>query len=139
MLHSPLDIVEYHHHNDMDLFPDYNRQVPFGCGTSIMYNYLDYRFKNNTNCTFQIVTYVTETYLCGELRASALQDRSYHIHEADAHFIKINDDYFRKNKIIRRIIDKRTGNEVKKETLIQSNAKVFYDEKFINKDLLYTE
>ena len=51
-LHSPLDIVEHHHHDGLDMFPDYGRQVPFGCGTSIFYNYLDYRVYNNTNTTF---------------------------------------------------------------------------------------
>ncbi|MEG0693784.1 MAG: VanW family protein, partial [Oscillospiraceae bacterium] len=30
VLHSPLDIVEHHHHNGVDLFTYYNRQVPFG-------------------------------------------------------------------------------------------------------------
>ena len=41
--------IEHHHHDALDLFPDYNRQIPFGTGTSIAYNYLDYRFKNTTN------------------------------------------------------------------------------------------
>ena len=43
VLHSPLDIVEYHHHDNLDLFPDFGRQVPFGIGTSVFYNYGDYR------------------------------------------------------------------------------------------------
>ena len=33
-LHSPLRIVEYHHHDGVDLFPDCGRQIPFGIGTS---------------------------------------------------------------------------------------------------------
>ncbi|WP_442871372.1 VanW family protein [Anaerotignum sp. MB30-C6] len=49
----------------MDLFPDFDRQVPFGIGTSIAYNYLDYRFKNNTTNTFQIFVYTSQKYLCG--------------------------------------------------------------------------
>lgn len=40
ILHTPLKVVEYHHHDGVDLFPDYGRQVPFGVGTSIMYNYI---------------------------------------------------------------------------------------------------
>lgn len=69
ILHTPLEIIEHHHHDGFDLFPDFNRQVPFGTGTSIVYNYLDYRFKNNTDQTFQLIIYVTDTHLCGELRA----------------------------------------------------------------------
>ena len=138
VLHSPLEIIEHHHHDGIDMFPDYGRQVPFGCGTSIMYNYLDYRFKNKTNSTFQIITYTTETHLCGELRVSEPQQFSYHISEEEAHFIKIDDVYFRKNTIIRKTIDKHTGNEVARETIKRSHAKVLYDEKFINKELLRT-
>lgn len=41
VLHAPLTITEQHHHDQFDLFPDFGRQVPFGTGTSIFYNYLD--------------------------------------------------------------------------------------------------
>ena len=136
VLHSPLDIIEHHHHDGFDMFPDYDRQVPFGCGTSIMYNYLDYRFKNNTNFTFQIIVYTTETHLCGELRASDVLPLSYHILEEDAHFTKIDEVYYRRNTIVKKVIDKHTGNETNRTIIKKSNAKVLYDEEFINKDLL---
>lgn len=139
VLHSPLEIVEHHHHDDIDMFPDYGRQVPFGCGTSICYNHADYRFKNNTNTTFQIVVYTTETHLCGELRASESQSISYHIAEEDACFVQLDDGYYRRNTIVRQVVDKRTGNELKKEVIKHSNAKVLYGEEFISKDLVRTE
>ena len=44
ILHTPLEITEHHHHDALDLFPDHKRVIPFGTGTSICYNYLDYRF-----------------------------------------------------------------------------------------------
>lgn len=28
VLHSPLTVTEHHHHDQLDLFPDYHRQVP---------------------------------------------------------------------------------------------------------------
>ena len=68
ILHSPLTITEHHHHDQIDMFPDHGRVVPFGTGTSVAYNYIDYRFKNNTSNTYQLIIYVTEKYLCGELR-----------------------------------------------------------------------
>jgi len=126
VLHSPLDIIEHHHHDRVDLFPDYGRKVPFGCGTSIMYNYLDYRFKNNTGSTFQILTRITETHLCGELRVCSLQENSFHILEEDAHFAKIGEYYYRKNIIVKRVIDKRTGKELSKKIIKKSHAKVMY-------------
>ena len=60
ILHTPLQIVEHHHHDGLDLFPDFNRQIPFGTGTSIVYNYLDYRFYNPTDATYQLIVYVTD-------------------------------------------------------------------------------
>ena len=60
VLHSPLRIVEYHHHDGVDLFPDCGRQIPFGIGTSISYNYLDYRFQNPTGTTFQLLVWTTD-------------------------------------------------------------------------------
>lgn len=131
VLHSPLDIIEHHHHNSMDLFPDFNRQIPFGTGTSIMYNYLDYQFKNNTDYTFQLVTYTTDTHLHGELRCTNLLDRSYHIVEEDHFFSMENDGYYRNNKIFRNVVDKNTGNIITKEFIIENHSKVMYNRKYI--------
>jgi len=136
VLHSPLEIIEHHHHDNIDMFPDYGRQVPFGCGTSIVYNYLDYQFKNNTDVYFQLVVYTNETYLCGELRASKPLESSYHIVEEDKHFYKKGDDFYRCNKIYRSVVNKRTGNEIERELIKESNAKVLYDEEFIDKELI---
>ena len=38
VLHTPLVITEHHHHDGYDLFPDFGRTIPFGTGTSILYN-----------------------------------------------------------------------------------------------------
>ena len=60
ILHSPLTIVEHHHHDGLDLFPDFGRQIPFGTGTSILYNYKDYRFRNDTPLTYQLLVHTGE-------------------------------------------------------------------------------
>ncbi len=127
VLHTPLTIVEHHHHDGMDLFPDYNRQVPFGTGTSIVYNYLDYRFKNESDITYQLVTYVTDTHLCGELRASAELPIKYHIKTENERFVRIKDTVYRKGQVYRICIDKTTGNELSRELIRDNNAQVMYD------------
>lgn len=127
VLHTPLDIVEHHHHDGFDLFPDFNRQVPFGTGTSIVYNYLDYRFKNNTDKTFQLITYVTDTHLCGELRCTEELDKAYHIVSEDEHFIRIGETVYRKGKVYRKTIDKRTGDVLMNELIRENYAIVMYD------------
>lgn len=127
VLHTPLTIIEHHHHDGLDLFPDYNRQVPFGTGTSIVYNYLDYRFKNESDITYQLVTYVTDTHLCGELRASNHVPVKYHISAENEHFVRIDDTIYRRGQVYRVCIDKTTGNELSRELIRENNARVMYD------------
>lgn len=134
ILHSPLTILEHHHHNQIDMFPDYGRKIPFGTGTSIMYNYLDYQFVNNTDQTFQLVTYTTDKYLCGELRSNKQLEYSYHIEEENSCFVKESDGYYRNNEIYRKKIDKKTGNQINKVLVIKNRSKVIYEEKYIPVD-----
>ena len=135
ILHSELTIIEHHHHNSLDLFPDYGRQIPFGTGTSIVYNYLDYRFQNNTKRTYQLIIYTTAEYLCGELRSDQVEATKVHIYEEEAYFYEKVGQVFRHNKIYRRVNDKRTGQEIKNELLLENNSRVVYDRKLIDPHL----
>lgn len=134
VLHSPLTIIEHHHHNQIDMFPDFGRQVPFGTGTSVMYNYLDYQFINKTDQTFQLIVYSTDDYLCGELRSDKPIDHSYHVVEENSYFIKEQDGFYRNNEIYRKQIDKKTGQLVNKTLVVKNHAKVLYHEKYITPD-----
>lgn len=127
VLHSPLEVVERHHHDKYDLFPDYNRQVPFGVGTSIFYNYLDYRFFNPTDITFMLVVYTTEEYLCGELLADKELSKAYHIKSQNDRFIKEDGKVYRCGTVLRNVLDKETGNVISKEVIGKNHAEVLYD------------
>jgi vancomycin resistance protein VanW len=131
VLHSPLEVVEHHHHDGIDLFPDYGRQVPFGVGTSIVFNYLDYRFKNTTEATYQLIVYTTPDYLCGELRSDVQIDFSYHIKAMDEFFSRESDGIYRNGQIIRNTVDKRSGHTVQSELLKTNHAKIQYDVSFV--------
>lgn len=133
VLHTPFEIVEHHHHDGVDLFPDFGRQVPFGVGTSISYNYLDYRFKNNTEQTFQLIVYTDEKYLNAELRAEKPLEVKYHIQSRNEHFAEENGIYFRCGEVWRECIDKSTGKVLKSRLIKTNHARVMYDEKYINK------
>ncbi|MCL2494327.1 MAG: VanW family protein [Oscillospiraceae bacterium] len=130
-LHSPLEIAEHHHHDAYDLFPDFGRQVPFGCGTSIQYNNLDYRLTNNTEYVFQLRVWTDETHLCGELRADKPMPFRWHVKETESRFVRQGEDLYRENVILRRTIDPVTGNTCANEVMRRSHAKVLYDEKYI--------
>ena len=127
VLHAPLEIVEHHHHGGMDLFPDFGRQIPFGTGTSVVYNYLDYRFRNNTDKIFQLIVYTTDEYLCGELRCSDELGIKYHIKSENERFVKTDDVVYRKGEVYRECIDKLTGNIISRELIKSNCAKVMYD------------
>lgn len=127
VLHTPLEISEHHHHDGLDLFPDFGRQVPFGVGTSVFYNYLDYRFVNNTDMSFQLIVCTDDTYLCGEIRADRPLSQKYHILAENEYFSKENGIVYRNGEIYREIIDKRTGKSISKELIKSNHAKVMYD------------
>jgi len=127
VLHAPLKITEHHHHSGMDLFPDFGRQIPFGTGTSIVYNYIDYRFRNDTDKTFQLIVYTTDEYLCGELRCSESLDIKYHIKAENERFVRENGVVYREGEVYRECVDKITGNTVSRELIKSNHARVMYD------------
>ena len=131
VLHTPFEIIEHHHHDGFDLFPDFGRQVPFGVGTSISYNYLDYRFRNNTDRVFQLIVHTDDAYLNAELRAEAPLDVNYHIFVRGERFVKENGVYYRCGEVWRECVDKVTGKMLKSELLKTNHARVMYDEKYI--------
>ena len=127
VLHSPLTITEQHHHDQFDLFPDFGRQVPFGTGTSIFYNYLDYRFRNDTEQTYQFLIHTTPTHLCGELRAETPLAVKYHITAENEHFVREDGIVYRCGTVYRTAVDKATGNALSRELLRRNHARVLYD------------
>ncbi|MBP2269270.1 vancomycin resistance protein VanW [Pseudarthrobacter sp. PvP004] len=136
VLHSELTVVEHHHHGDLDLFPDYNRQIPFGSGTSIIYNYLDYRVRNDTDQAYQFLVTTSDEHLRGELRAERAPEVKFHIREEDAYFHEVDGHVYRHNKVMRLTRDKRTGLVTSKEPIIENNALVVYDRTHINAPIL---
>lgn len=127
VLHSELTITEHHHHDGVDLFPDHGRQIPFGTGTSISYNYLDYRFRNDTQNTYQLLIRVDGEYLCGELRAISAQEHTFHIYAEGEHFTKEDGIIYRNGMVYRDTIDRVTGQSVERQLIRKNHARVMYD------------
>lgn len=127
VLHTPMRIVEHHHHDGIDLFPDYGRQVPFGTGTSIFYNYLDYRFTNPTDISFQLIVYTSEKYLHGQIRADKPMSCKYHIKSEDEFFSEENGCVYRNGKVFRECVDVKTGCLISREPIKTNHARVMYD------------
>ena len=127
VLHSELTITEHHHHDGYDLFPDFGRQIPFGTGTSIMYNYLDYRFRNDTGRTYQLIVYTDGEYLFGELRADRPQSVEFRISSRGERFVRENGVVYRCGSVVRTTVDRSTGDIISEEIIRENRARVMYD------------
>lgn len=126
VLNSPLTVTELHHHSDA-LFPDERRRVPFGTGTSVLNNYVDYRFKNNTSQPVQLVVWLEDGELCGELRSERQYPCRYKLYEEDNRFVEENGKWYRLSKVWRSVIDRATGEELRRELILDNHSLVMYD------------
>lgn len=136
VLNSPLDVTELHHHSDA-LFPDERRRVPFGTGTSVYYNNVDYRFTNNTKQDVQILVWIENGELCGELRTTEPFRYRYKLTEENNHFSLENGEYYRISQVYRIVIDKSKNEEIRKELILDNHSKVMYDYSLIPKEQIW--
>ena len=121
-LHTPLSIKERWRHS-YDVFPDINRTIPFACGATLSYNYVDLQLENNTDKTFQIKLWLDEEYLNGEIRCDCDLNLQYEIFETD-HLFQHQwwGGYTRHNRIWKRITDLK--NNTKTEELVAENSAI---------------
>ncbi len=133
ILHSPLEVTEFHKHSDA-LAPDEGKRVPFSAGTSVCYNHVDYRFKNNTDQNVQILVWCEEEKLYAELRSEKEYPWRYELIEENHHFAKEGDKYYRISEIYRNVIDKSTDTILKKELILNNHSEVMYDYSLIPKE-----
>lgn len=125
VLHSPLDITELHFHSDC-LAPEKEHKV-FSSGTSVDYNYIDFRFKNNTDQNFQLLTWCDEVKLYAELRCEKPVEFEYELEEENRHFEKVNETYYCFSKIYKVSKDKNTKAIVAKDIIRNNKSEVMYD------------
>lgn len=127
VLHSDLTITEHHHHDGLDLFPDFGRQIPFGTGTSISYNYIDYRVKNETKNTYQLRLWTDAKYLHGELRAIEPLPQTFHIHAENEFFSREQGVVYRNGEVYRDTIDPVSGKCIERQLIRTNHARVMYE------------
>jgi len=124
-LHTPLTVVERHHHS-FDLFPDHGRTVPFGSGTSIFYNYVDLRFYNDTNATYQFCVQLTDAFLVGSVASDCPPAAGYRVEERGHRFERVGSRWYRENEIWRLTLDAASGEVCGEELLMHNRAEVKY-------------
>jgi vancomycin resistance protein VanW len=125
VLHSPMTVTQRSTHS-FDPFPDNGRVLPWGVGCSIVYNYVDLQFRNDTEQTFQLRLSVGDRYLEGEILADVPAESSYRVFAKGERFLRVGADYFRRNEIWRTVIDRRRGTPVRDELIRENVALVKY-------------
>lgn len=135
VLHSPLTVIECHEHSDA-LVPEHGKRVPFSSGTSVSYNYIDFRFKNDTEQDVQILVWCKDGKLYGELRSEREFPYYYEIIEENHHFHKDRDKFFRISKIYRNVMERSSGAIADKQLIRDNCSEVMYDYNLIPKDLI---
>ena len=136
VLNSPLTVTELHHHSDA-LFPDSGRRVPFGTGTSVFYKNVDYRFMNSTDRPVQLLLWLTDTELCGELRTTEPFPYIYRITENNQGFVEENGVFYRISQVYRHTLDKEQS-IIKRELILNNHSKVMYDYSLIPENKIIT-
>lgn len=137
VMHSPLTITEIHHHSDA-LAPDPDNQyTPYGAGTSVNYNFIDYRFRNDTDQPVQLRAWCDGSILKAELRSTKEFPYNYRIVGENHHFHKEeNGKFYRKSKIYRETIDKATNKVINRELKWDNRSEVMFDYSLIPQELI---
>lgn len=125
-LHTPLTITERWRHG-YDVFPDSNRTIPFACGATLSYNYVDLQFRNDTNSSFQISLWIDDDYLNAEICSGSRSGYHYEVFETD-HMIKLQSwgGYTRHNRIWQRKTETITG-AATEELIAENHAIMMYN------------
>jgi vancomycin resistance protein VanW len=125
-LHTPLQVVEHHHHG-FDAFPDDHRVLPFGSGATVFYNYGDLRLRNPTDMVVQLRAWLTDTHLHGEIRSDREWPYAYHVVERGHRFVRGPDGRtYRDNELWRRTTERATGATLREELVTVNHAEVKY-------------
>jgi len=135
VMHSPLTVTELHHHSDA-LAPDPEGiRKPYSAGTSVNYNYVDFRFRNDTDQPVQLCAWCEGDDLRTELRTTKEYPKTYRIAESNHHFHKEdNGKFYRISKIYRETIDRVTGEVIAKELKWNNHSEVMFDYSLIPSD-----
>ena len=131
-LHTPLTIKERWRHS-YDVFPDINRTIPFACGATLSYNYIDLQLKNDTKDSYQINLWIDDEYLNGEIICNSNLNLEYEIYETD-HLFQHQwwGGYTRHNRIWKKITNLET-HETTDELVTENNAIMMYNPMLENK------
>lgn len=105
-LRGAMTVTERHRHS-LDLFPDDNRTVPFGCGATVFYSWADLRFVNPLDQPVSIHLAIADGRLRGALRCATDPGLTVEVYEVGHRFVRdAAGVVWRENQLRRRIADR---------------------------------
>jgi vancomycin resistance protein VanW len=125
-IHTPLTVTERWRHN-YDVFPDSNRNQPFGSGATVSYNYIDLQITNYTQEPFQLFVWVDDGKLFGEWRTVSMPQYSYEVYEREH---SINHEWwggYVRHNVLHRKVKNLNINEVTDEYIVENHAIMMYE------------
>lgn len=136
VLQSPLTVTEFNMHSDA-LAPDENGiRVPMSAGTSVNYNYEDYRFRNDINDDIQLLAWCDNENLYCEIRSRKPFPNRYEISEEGHHFSCENGIYYRNSRIYKDTYDKKTNKLIEHQLVLDNHSEVLFDYSLIPTELI---
>jgi vancomycin resistance protein VanW len=124
-LEAGLRLVERHRHS-LDLFPDHQRTVPFGCGATVFYNAADLRFENPLDQPVLLRMRVIGGELLGQLCTRRDPGWRVTVYEVGHRFYQQAGQWMRENRIRRRIVT-RAGVVLADHEVVENRARVLYE------------
>ncbi len=118
-------IVERHRHG-LDLFPDHQRTVPFGCGATVVWCHTDLRFQNPFAVPVVLRTRVDDGSLTCVLRTADDPGIRVEVREVDHRFFRAGTAWMRENRLLRRIT-RSDGSVLVDEELAHNVGRVLYE------------
>lgn len=124
-LFTPLTIVERWRHSH-DVFPDVNRTVPFGSGSTCAYPSLDLRLKNTTNQPFQLCLEIGVTHLQGEWRSTVPLEYHYEVYEASHEITSDFTGRYIRHNVLRRKVFNSENLQIADQLITENRALMMY-------------
>jgi vancomycin resistance protein VanW len=124
-LRGGMKIVERHRHG-LDLFPDHDRKVPFGCGATVFYNYADFRFENPLPLAVLLRLRIADRHLVGELWTTEDPGWTVEIYEVGHRFYREGDHWMRENHVWRRF-RREDGTLLLDQEVAHNRGRVLYE------------
>lgn len=118
-------IVERHRHG-LDIFPDHQRTVPFGCGATVVYSYADLRFENPFPQPVVLRARVENGAFVSELWTTHDPGVRIEVEEVGHRFFRDESGWMRENRL-RRHITTPEGRLLVDQEVSHNRGRVLYE------------